>query len=517
MFLLNASKKALFALAGLLLAGILLALWLTQLVWLESNKSRVEGYANALLGQAESVASNLTQALVELDALPLPACSDDDLAIIRRITFEHRFVKDAGGVNEGAITCSAMWGTLKQPYTLPGNGKTTRNHIRLWREIPNYAIAGSTIDVSASQYAFVVTSPKAFAAFETPPPGLSVVLASPDDHVAMFQAGPALARTESMTKRNTRRCSERFDICVTAQLDNTIFSSDRAGLLAFVSLVGGLLGVLSWYALKGIVTRRHSVSMKLAAAIRSDGIQMAYQPIVQAATGRTLGFEALARWYDKDLGNVPPDVFFKKASELHLGFQLNSNVIRKSLSECGELLRRCKQLYLSVNLDTESLLTPDLIEVLIQETQSNGIDFTQIAIEILEVSTAEVDQIEASVAQLRQCGYQVFIDDFGTGYSSLAYLSNLKIDKIKIDRTFTQSAGTDSPAAQILVKIYEISKTINTEIIFEGIETEEQLEAILVFCPDALAQGWLFSKAIPIEALSVEGWEFPRTVGSVHS
>lgn len=514
MLLLKASKKALFALVVLLLAGVLLALWLTQLVWQESNKSRVEEYANALLSQAESVASNLTQALMVLDIQPLSACSDDDLAALRRTTFEHRFVKDAGRMNGSTITCSAMWGALKQPYMLPGNGKTTRNHFRLWREIPNYAIAGSTIDVSASEYAFVVTSPKAFSAFETPPAGLSAVLTSPDDHVVMFQAGPVIARTASMTIRNTRRCSERFDICVTAHLDNTIFSSDRAGLLAFIGMVGGFLGVLSWYALKGIVARRHSMSMKLAAAIRSDGIQMVYQPIVQAATGRMLGFEALARWNDKDWGNVPPDVFFKKASELHLGFQLNSDVIRKSLSECGELLRRCKQLYLSINLDTESLLKPDLIEVLIQETKENRIDFTQIAIEILEVSTAEVDQIEASVAQLRQCGYQVFIDDFGTGYSSLAYLSNLKIDKIKIDRTFTQSAGTDSPAAQILVKIYEISKTINAEIIFEGIETEGQLQAILAFCPDALAQGWLYSKALPFKALSLTDLIVPRVVDS---
>jgi sensor c-di-GMP phosphodiesterase-like protein len=106
------------------------------------------------------------------------------------------------------------------------------------------------------------------------------------------------------------------------------------------------------------------------------------------------------------------------------------------------------------------------------------------------------------VQEVRRLGFQVFIDDFGTGYSGLAYLGRLDVDKIKIDRIFTQAAGTGSAAAMILLKIFEVAKDIDTGVVFEGVETPEQMRAILDFCPDALAQGWLYSKAVPVGAIA---------------
>ncbi|WP_162886529.1 EAL domain-containing protein [Pseudomonas syringae] len=504
-------RRALVPFTILTFVGIAGALWFAQFLWLENNKYRVEAYANILLEHAESVALNLTEALVELDALQLSPCSNQDLAVLRKNAFEHRFIKDEGRIEGGKITCSAMWGVLKQPYALPNKSTTTRNHFTLWREVPSYAIAGSTMDISARNNVFVVTSPTAFAAFDSPPAGMSAILTSPDGTVVMAEIGPPIPTNYSITAQTVKNCSEYFDICVTAQLNNSIFSFERTGLILFTSFMGSLVGALIWYVIKQYVARHYSMMTKLTTGINADRIQVAYQPIVLAATGEMVGFEALARWYDKDLGNVPPDVFFKKARKLNLGFKLNRNIIRRCLGECADLLRSTKQLYLSINLDTESLLKSDLIDVLFEETKKNEIAPSQIAIEILESHTANMDQIFDGITRLRMHGYQVFIDDFGTGYSSLAYLSNLKIDKIKIDRTFTQSAGTDSAAAMILVKIYEISLTINAPIIFEGIETEAQRQAILSFCPEALAQGWFFSKAVKFEELSADNLAFPRT------
>ncbi len=505
-------RRTLIAFTMLAFAGIAGALWFAQFLWLENNKYRVEAYANILLSHAESVALNLTEALVELEALQLSPCSNLDLAVLRKNAFEHRFIKDEGRIEGSNITCSAMWGILKQPYTLPANSTTTRNHFTLWREVPSYAIAGGKMDISARNNVFVVTSPTAFAAFDSPPAGMSAALTSPDGHVVMLKIGSTIFAEKSVTTQTIKKCSEHFDICVTAQLNNSIFSFERRGLILFVSFLGSLIGVLIWYVMEQYIARHHSMRAKLIAGINSNMIEVAYQPIVLAATGEMVGFEALARWYDKDLGNVPPDVFFKEAGQLNLAFKLNRNIIRKCLGECGDLLRSSKKIYLSINLDTESLLKSDLVDVLIEETKKNAIAPSQIAIEILESHTANMDQIFDGITRLRMCGYQVFIDDFGTGYSSLSYLSNLKIDKIKIDRTFTQSAGTDSAAAMILVKIYEISITIKAPIIFEGIETEAQRQAILSFCPEALAQGWFFSRAMKFEELSIANRTFPRAL-----
>lgn len=123
----------------------------------------------------------------------------------------------------------------------------------------------------------------------------------------------------------------------------------------------------------------------------------------------------------------------------------------------------------------------------------------QIALELLEGATTDIGRIRTGVAAVRALGVQVFIDDFGTGYSGLAYLGRLDVDKIKIDRIFTQSAGTESAASMILAKIFELAEGIGTGVVFEGVETTQQLQAILELCPNALVQGWYYSRAVAIK------------------
>ncbi len=503
--------------SGLLLSGlvstcIIFALWLAQVLWLESNQIRVDSYANSLLNHAENVASDLTAALVELDQLQSSPCSAEDMKRLKQVTFDYQFVKDAGRISGGKILCSALWGVFKPPYNLPRNGKITRNNYTIWSAAPSYTGTQKRIDISASKSASVVTSPKAFAAFDSPPPELSALITSPDRQQVMHIIGRTLKNSETITVRHARTCSNRYDICVVAQINSSIFSTRRAGILSSLTIMSGGFGVLLWYVIIKLAGDRRSMKGKLARAIRKGNIQVAYQPIVQAATGSVRGFEALARWYDKELGNVQPELFFKIATELNLGSILTRNIICKALHEFSSTLRDNKDLYLSVNLDTEFLLQSETVDMLITEIEKNGITPAQIAIEILEGTTAEISQIEASIARLRRQGFQIFIDDFGTGYSSLSYLISLNIDKIKIDRSFTQFAGTDSPAALILVKIFEIAKTLDTVIIFEGVENEDQRQAIIAFCPEALAQGWLYSKAVPLNDLLLTYSTVPETV-----
>lgn len=172
------------------------------------------------------------------------------------------------------------------------------------------------------------------------------------------------------------------------------------------------------------------------------------------------------------------------------------------MRECAARLHKDSNVYLSINLAIDALLDKAMVELLLNECRKYDISPCQIAIEIFEGTTTEIVVMQSGIEDVRRFGFQVFIDDFGAGYSSLAYLGRLNVDKIKIDRIFSQSAGTDSAAATILVKIFELSESVGAEVIFEGVETPEQMEAILKFCPDALVQGWLYSKAIPIGEIS---------------
>ncbi|WP_187297941.1 EAL domain-containing protein [Pseudomonas putida] len=270
------------------------------------------------------------------------------------------------------------------------------------------------------------------------------------------------------------------------------------------ALIGCSLGLLALNAAHQYRRVRNSLSYRLKYAIKSKLISTYYQPIVYGKTGKAAGFEVLARWHDKKYGSVPPNIFIQKAEDLGLQDKLSKLIVSRALEECSRGLACNPDIYLSLNVNTKDLLDGDLVQHISETAKNHGISASQIAIEILEGTTAEISQIESKIESIRAYGYKVLIDDFGSGYSSLSYLARLNVDIIKIDKSFSQAAGTDSPAAVVLRKIHEIANALNSKIIFEGVETEAQKKAILDFCPDALIQGWVFSKALPISELTEE-------------
>ena len=136
------------------------------------------------------------------------------------------------------------------------------------------------------------------------------------------------------------------------------------------------------------------------------------------------------------------------------------------------------------------------------ELQRNGVRPEGFSIEITESSTARRGVAIETIQRLRQRGHSVHIDDFGTGYSSLSYLHELSVDAIKIDRSFTQSIGTESVTLFILPQILAMAEALQLLVIVEGIETAQQAD---YFLADArakiLGQGWLFGRPVPVETI----------------
>jgi sensor c-di-GMP phosphodiesterase-like protein len=133
-----------------------------------------------------------------------------------------------------------------------------------------------------------------------------------------------------------------------------------------------------------------------------------------------------------------------------------------------------------------------------------------VTIKIMENSTARHDNAIETIRRLRASGHRVHIDDFWTGYSSLAYLQDLSVDAIKIDKVFTQAIGTGSVAVSIVPQIFAMAEVLELEIIVEGIETEEQAQYFASTGRRIRAQGWLFGRPMPagrfLEMLA-EDWE----------
>lgn len=491
-------SRSLLALSMLMMLGIIISFSVAQFLWINSNHSHVESFSKELLKRASYVSENLNSALNNMSTSSVDKCTNEDVNKLKYIVFTHNFLKDAGLFKNNKILCSALWGDIPESYSFSGEHRKTEKNITIWNNIPSYAVQGDFLDMNSKNNMFVVMTPHAYLAFENSNNGIKSKITSLDGEMVLRTFGEEISPDNQSLSIDYRICSKEYALCVHSQSSNKLFSVANYHLLFVILLCGSVLGYSVWYVIKQNQSSHNSIASKLINALHSNLIHIEYQPIVNMETYKLHGVEALARWHDKRLGDIPPIVFIKKIEEMGLSNQFSKYIVSKSMQECSHFLRNNPNIYLSLNIDCEFLTFDNSISFLVETAKRNNISPKQIAFEILENSTIDFKTLNDKLNMLRMLNFQIFIDDFGTGYSSLAYLSALSFDKIKIDRTFTHAAGTHSPTEKVLEKINEIASTMSVRVIFEGLETESQRQAILAFNPTALAQGWLISKSVPI-------------------
>jgi sensor c-di-GMP phosphodiesterase-like protein len=282
--------------------------------------------------------------------------------------------------------------------------------------------------------------------------------------------------------------------------------------IALLALAGGGLGFFQSLA----YCRNRTMVQQLRRAIRKDELRMVYQPVVDLSNGRIVGAEALARWTDESGSEVAPDLFVSLADERGFVGEITRLALRHTLCDLGELLRSYPRFQVSVNVTAWDLADPKFVPMLEAALAQAGVRANSVTIEITETSTARHEKAIETIRLLRTSGHRVHIDDFGTGYSSLAYLHDLSVDAIKIDKVFTQAIGTGSVAVNILPQILAMADALNLEVVVEGIETEEQARYFMSTNKRIRAQGWLFGHPMPKEELlaMLEG-EREKVSGSV--
>ena len=293
------------------------------------------------------------------------------------------------------------------------------------------------------------------------------------------------------------RCAPRYPICMTIYIPiSQLLNAKRTQLIGYTSL-GGIVGALFGLACSLLYRRNRSVVQQLRRAIATDKLRMVYQPIVNLATRRIVGAEALVRWIDEEGFAVGPDIFVKLAEERGFVGALTKLVVHRVLHDFAKSLRSHPDFRLSINVAGADLADPTFLPMLEREVHHADIPAQCLAIEITESSAVKSLTAMETIHRLRQQGHSVHIDDFGTGYSSLSYLNDLSVDAIKIDRSFTQAIGTGSVIGSILPQILAIVDSMKLDVIVEGIETEEQANYFANADGEILAQGWLFGHPVP--------------------
>ena len=245
--------------------------------------------------------------------------------------------------------------------------------------------------------------------------------------------------------------------------------------------------------------RRFQVERELRRAIPAGELRLYLQPQVDAA-GQLAGAEALVRWQHPERGLVPPGAFIAVAEESDLIVDLGAWVLTEACRLMAREDMAGNPLRLSVNLSPRHFRQKDFVPWLKTLLTATGADSTHLTLEVTEgLMIDNLGDVVAKMNELTMLGIHFSLDDFGTGYSSLAYIKQLPIHELKIDKSFVQDAPTDPNDAALVETILAVAQHMHLKVVAEGVETEAQA-AFLNAHATVIHQGYLYGRPEPAEA-----------------
>ena len=242
------------------------------------------------------------------------------------------------------------------------------------------------------------------------------------------------------------------------------------------------------------LVRRKEIEAELRAAIQRDELSIFFQPIVDLETGKIRTFEALVRWFHPEKGELRPDEFIPVAEETGVIITLGNWITAQAARACtgwpGDVT-------IAVNLSPVQIRAPGAALGILNALREAGLDPRRLELEVTESLFLDDDVNTARfIEDLAAEGVRFALDDFGTGYSSLGYINKFPFKKIKVDRSFVSGPNIGIKSDAIIRAVAEMGATLDMDIVAEGLETIEQVQAVRnAGC--TLGQGYYFSRAVP--------------------
>jgi sensor c-di-GMP phosphodiesterase-like protein len=487
--------------------GIVGGFELGRAIALRQAESRLDQYANRILTEAATSAAESRAVLAKMNASSYSFCSQAEIAYFRQLIFSSQSLKAAGRMRDGNIECSTTVGRVAGPRQQFLPAISRQDGTRVYKDLPQFHAGDQTVITVQLADSFIVYNPYNFNPLSTPPMHYALTAIDPTGR----QTGQVLGdlpgahglfptsdgKIQADGNLLATHCSREFGTCLTTYIAiPDAIRLSRRYCAAFI-LLGGAFGALFGLMCPFLYNRNKSVEQQLIRALRADALSVVYQPIVDLTTGRVVEAEALARWTDEYKNAVSPDVFVKIAEERGFVGDITRLVIRRVLRDFGSTMRARPDFRVNVNIAAADLADPAFLPMIQRELDDAEIAPRNLGIEITESYTARQQVAKETILRLRQKGHFVHIDDFGTGYSSLAYLHDLSVDAIKIDKAFTKAIGTDAVTVTILPQILTMAETLNLRVVVEGIESQAQADYFAASKQNIHAQGWLYGRPVP--------------------
>jgi diguanylate cyclase (GGDEF)-like protein/PAS domain S-box-containing protein len=248
-------------------------------------------------------------------------------------------------------------------------------------------------------------------------------------------------------------------------------------------------------AMRGDVLGRMNLAGELRAAVRAGAIDVAYQPIVDVATGTVTSMEALARWTNQAGEQIPPCLFVTVAEETGIIGELGHLVLRTAVRDAAAW-QDLGRIDIRVNASAHELRSDGYVEQVLSALGDAGLPASLLGLEITESVLVDEDKTtQDNLTRLREAGVCLLIDDFGTGYSSLSYLQRFPVvDVLKVDRSFLSGSSRGEAVVQAVVGL---GRAFGLQVCAEGVETPEQHARVAELGCD-FAQGYLFGRPLPV-------------------
>jgi sensor c-di-GMP phosphodiesterase-like protein len=494
--------------------SLMLALFAAERYSIASSRRYAEFLADEVLTRAVTYARQGWSAIQQLEqGGPAAPCSDAKLAHMQNLTVSSPYLLILGYVEGDRLLCSSLGRhtpgiPVGAANVLSAHGVYLRTHLHL----PS---------VPGSPYALTTHKTSGYSALVLRDWPVTVTRRHPDITLGLHiysQRQPlavqgdfvpdwdALAEHSADTPLfdhlgvvAIRRAPE-YDFASVVHLPPAYVHQEWLLAVKWLVPVGLIVGlIMAWLSLLAL-QRDRGMMAQLRRALRNDAeLYLVYLPIVALSTGRWVGAEALMRWRRLDGTQVPPDVFIPMAEHVGLIGQVTGKLLNLLAEDVPALLHEHPDLHIAFNLSASDLLSPQIVPQIRALIERMGIAPHNLQVEATERVMLDALAVRANLNDLRRLGVRVSIDDFGTGYSSLAYLTELEVDNLKIDKCFVETIGTEAVTSQVVEHVIHMARALRLDTIAEGVETPAQA-AYLHQHGVPYAQGWLYSRPLRARA-----------------
>jgi len=506
------------------IAPVGFAIWTAYNTTIAQAEANLRSIAQSIAADTSNLLTDIDQGLVALSGLSY-ACTADDIQTMNIMAYDIPEISDIGLINPRRKLVCTSWGRVDPPVTPdlpppePGFRLIGPVEIRLMNRYGLVAIRqredGS--EVGALIHPSILIGHLGVDLGEH---GFAVLLRREDTHLYAWKGNvPEMQMVESEAESSDGSTQLRASFkdgiertLVAAELDgypgiySVAAASDTWILHNWVhttlklGAVGAGTSILLVFLVIMSLRRRLSLQGELERSLQKDEFEINYQPVIDLASNRCVGAEALITWVQPGGVRVRPDLFIPLAEDTGLIEPMTEWLMKQVRQELEGLLGSDRTCQIAINLSPCHFDSDEILKASSRIFGSSAIMPEQIIYEITERGLVAEDSGVARnvMTALRMRHSHIALDDFGTGYSSLSYIGSFPLDYLKIDKSFVDAIGTDALKAGLVDSIIDMAQRLKLRIIAEGVESAGQAAYLRDRGVD-LAQGWYYSRALPAD------------------